>query len=145
MSRDHKEVLNAMLAKDYFSQWLGLTVDEHTHGYCRLHFTITRDMLNGFGIVHGGVVFSAADSAFAFACNADNVLTVALDVHISFIKAANEGDVLTVTAKQLSAGNRVAFYDIMIYNSQNEIVANFKGTAYRTGRAVVPISSNDVA
>src|SRR5437016_14035462 len=80
-------VLKTMLDKDNFSKWLGIVVDEYREGYCRLHFTIREEMLNGFGIVHGGIVFSAADSAFAFACNSHGQLSVALDVHISFINA----------------------------------------------------------
>jgi len=133
---DTKRILEVMLEKDNYSKWIGIIVDEYRAGYCRLHYTIREEMLNGFGIVHGGIVFSAADSAFAFACNSQGQLSVALDVHISFIKAARAGEVLTVEAKEIHTGNKTSFYDISIINEQAQIVAVFKGTAYRTGRPV---------
>jgi acyl-CoA thioesterase len=130
-------VLKTMLEKDYFSKWLGIVIDEYRGGYCKLHFAIRQEMLNGHSIVHGGIVFSAADSAFAFACNSHGRLSVALDVHISFIKAALEGEVLTVEAKEIQTGNKTSFYDVIVINEKREIVAVFKGTAYRTSRNVV--------
>lgn len=129
-------ILKTMLDKDYFSRWLGIVVDEYREGYCRLHYTIKQDMLNGFGIVHGGIVFAAADSAFAFACNSHGRISVALDVSISFIKAAKEGDTLTITAQEIHTGNKTSFYDIIITNEAAETVAIFKGTAYRTSAPV---------
>src|SRR6266705_1966037 len=83
-----QQVLNIMLSKDKFSQWLGLEVDEIGPGYCRLHYTVKEDMLNGFSNIHGGILFSAADSPFAFACNSHGRATVALDVSISFTRPA---------------------------------------------------------
>lgn len=94
-------------------------------------------MLNGFGIVHGGIIFSAADSAFAFACNSHGRLSVALDVQISFIRSAKEGETLYVDCKEIHLGNKTAFYDIAITNEQKEIVATFKSTSYRTSRNVL--------
>jgi acyl-CoA thioesterase len=132
-----QEVLAAMLARDSFTEWLGITIDEHRDGYCRLHYTIRPEMLNGFGIAHGGILFSAADSAFAFACNADGQLTVALDVTISFVKTATAGDVLSVEAREVHKGNKTGFYDITISNQHGDLIALFKGTGYRTGRNIV--------
>lgn len=126
-----------MLERDEFSKWLGITIDEYKPGYCKLHYTIRPDMVNGFGIVHGGVVFSAADSAFAFACNSHGRITVALDVHITFIKSGIPGDVMTVEAKEIHAGNKTSFYDIITTNQRKEIVSVFKGTAYRTSKQVL--------
>jgi len=130
-------ILQAMLAKDNFSQWMGLEVDEYREGYCQLHLTITDTMLNGFGIVHGGILFAAADSAFAFACNSHGRLSVALDAHISFIKAAKTGDVLLVTATEVHTGNRTSFYNVSIGLQDGTKIAMFKGTAYRTDKMVV--------
>ena len=130
-------LLAAMLDKDNFSKWMGITVDEYREGYCKLHFTIREEMLNGFGIVHGGIIFSAADSAFAFACNSHGILSVALDVHISFIKASKPGDHISIEAREIHTGNKTSFYDIAISNDKGEKVAMFKGTAYRTGKKVV--------
>ncbi|MCD6011202.1 MAG: thioesterase [Flavipsychrobacter sp.] len=134
---DTNLVLKTMLDHDNFSAWMGIVVDEYREGYCKLHYTITEAMLNGFGIVHGGIVFSGSDSAFAFACNSHGQLSVALDVHISFINAARAGDVMTVEAKELHTGNKVSFYDVTTTNEEGKIVAVFKGTAYRTGKKVV--------
>lgn len=133
---DTNRVLDTMLGKDNFSKWLGIVVDEYKEGYCRLHFTITEDMLNGFGIVHGGIVFSAADSAFAFACNSHGRISVALDVHISFIRAAKAGEKLSVEAREMHTGNKTSFYDVLVTNELREIIASFKGTAFRTEKQV---------
>src|SRR5580704_10367754 len=131
---DTQKILGAMLARDNFSRWMGIQVDEYREGYCRLHYTITDDMLNGFGIVHGGIIFSGADSAFAFACNSHGQISVALDVHISFIRASKTGDLMNVEAKEIHTGNKTSFYDITTRNEKGEVVAVFRGTAYRTGR-----------
>ncbi|HEY4108175.1 hydroxyphenylacetyl-CoA thioesterase PaaI [Puia sp.] len=130
------EITALLFEKDYFSQWLGLQVDESGEGYCKLHYRINEQMLNGFGIVHGGVVFSAADSAFAFACNSHGILTVALDVSISFTRPARSGDLLFVEARELHLGNKTGLYEIRTTNESGELIALFKGTAYRTSREV---------
>lgn len=134
-----QQVLAKMLENDAFSRWLGLVVDDITEGGCRLHYIVKADMLNGFGIIHGGVVFSAADSAFAFACNSHGRLAVALDVSITFTKAAKEGEFLTVEAKEVHLGNKTSVYDIITRNEQGEIVAIFKGTAYRTSKDIMTL------
>ncbi len=136
--KDTPPILKAMLDTDQFSKWLGLEVDGFGSGYCKLHFTIRPEMLNGFGIVHGGVVFSAADSAFAFACNSHGRISVALDVQITFIRSAKEGDVLTIEAKEVHLGYKTSFYNITVHNEQDEIIATFKGTAYRTSKDILP-------
>ncbi len=133
---DTVKVLDTMLANDHFSKWLGIVVDEYRIGYCRLHYTVKEEMMNGFGIIHGGALFSASDSAFAFACNSQGRLSVALDVTISFIKSAKIGDILTVEAKEIHTGNSTSFYNVTTTNEKNEIISLFKGTAYRTGKMV---------
>src|ERR1700689_2697927 len=95
-----EKVLEIMLKRDKFTKWLGLQIDEHKKGCCKLHFTVTDDMLNGFENIHGGILFSAADSAFAFACNSHGIITIALDVTISFTRPAKSGDLLVVEAKE---------------------------------------------
>jgi acyl-CoA thioesterase len=131
-----QQVLEKMWQNDHFSQWLGLKIDQITEGGCRLHYTIRRDMLNGFGTVHGGIIFSAADSCFAFACNSHGRLAVALDVSITFTKAAKEVETLYVEAKEVHLGNKTSVYDIKTTNEKGEIVAIFKGTAYRTEKEI---------
>jgi acyl-CoA thioesterase len=132
-----QQVVDTMWEGDFYSQWLGLVIDEIREGYCRLHFVIRQDMLNGFGIVHGGVIFSAADSAFAFAGNSHGKLSMALDMSVSFIASAREGETISIEAKEIHLGNRIAFYEITGTNTQGKVVATFKGTAYRTDKDIL--------
>lgn len=123
-----------MLETDYFSQWLGLKLEMADAGLCVLSYLVRKDMLNGHGQVHGGVLFSAADSALAFASNSHGRVAVALEVSISFTKAAREGERLRVTAEERHLGNKIAVYDIRTENEAGETVSLFKGTVYRTGK-----------
>lgn len=130
------EILKVMLEKDMFTQWLGLQIDEHGKGYCKLHYRVTDIMLNGFSNIHGGILFAASDSAFAFACNSHGNITVALDVSISFTRPVKSGELLTVEAREVYLGNKIGVYDIRTTNEKDELVALFKGTAYRTSREI---------
>jgi acyl-CoA thioesterase len=131
------DVVSHMMDNDFFSQWMGVEVLEVKEGYSRIRMTIRKEMVNGFGIVHGGLPFSLADSAFAFACNNRNNLSVALDVTITFTKAVNIGDVLTAEAKEIHNGRSTGVYLIMVTNQDNEKVAMFKGTCFRTGKTLI--------
>ncbi|MBO9681858.1 MAG: hydroxyphenylacetyl-CoA thioesterase PaaI [Flavisolibacter sp.] len=126
-----------MTDHDAFSQWMGIEVLEIKEGYSKIQMTIRKEMVNGFGIVHGGLPFSLADSAFAFACNNRNNLSVALDVTITFTKAVNVGDVLTAEAKEVHNGRSTGVYLITVSNQKNEQVALFKGTCFRTGKTLI--------
>ena len=126
-----------MMEHDLFSQWLGIEVLEIKTGYSRLRMKVREEMINGFGIVHGGIAFSLADSAFAFACNNRNNLSVALDTAINFLKPVNVSDVLTAEAKELHNGRSTGLYHIEIKNQNDHLVAMFKGTCYRTGKPLV--------
>ncbi len=132
-----RSVVDHMMDHDFFSQWMGIEVLEITEGYSRIKMTIRKEMVNGFGIVHGGIPFSMADSAFAFACNNRNNLSVALDVTISFTKAMHIGDTLTAEAKEIHNGRSTGVYLITITNQKNEHVALFKGTCFRTGKTLI--------
>jgi acyl-CoA thioesterase len=131
------QVVAHMMENDFFSQWMGVEVLEVKEGYSKIQMTIRKEMVNGFGIVHGGLPFSLADSAFAFACNNRNNLSVALDVTITFMKAVNVGDVLTAEAKEIHNGKSTGVYLIQVTNQRNEQVALFKGTCFRTGKTLV--------
>lgn len=133
-----KQVVNHMMAHDKFSQWLGITVLNIKEGFSKVQMTVRDEMVNGFGIVHGGIIFSMADSAFAFACNNRNILSVALDTSINFTKAVHTGDILTAEAREIHNGRSTGLYQITIINQNNEQVAHFKGTCFRTGRALLP-------
>jgi acyl-CoA thioesterase len=130
-------VVNHMMENDLFSQWLGVEVLEIKEGYSKIKMTVRKEMINGFGIVHGGIAFSLADSAFAFACNNRNVLSVALDTSINFLKPVHVDDVLTAEAKEIHNGKSTGLYHISISNQKDHIVAVFKGTCYRTGKNLI--------
>ena len=132
-----QQVVDKMMQHDLFSQWLGITVQEVREGYSKLGMTFREEMINGFGIVHGGIAFSLADSAFAFACNNRNNLSVALDTSINFTKSTQPGDVLTAEAKELHNGRSTGLYLITVTNQHGEQVALFKGTCFRTGKTLV--------
>src|SRR5437867_4005859 len=131
------KVVDRMMQNDAFSQWMGLEVQEVKEGYSKVRMTIRKEMVNGFGIVHGGLAFSLADSAFAFACNNRNNISVALDVTITFTRAVNIGDVLTAEAKEIHNGRSTGVYLITVTNQKNESVALFKGTCFRTGKTLI--------
>jgi acyl-CoA thioesterase len=133
-----QSVVAHMMEHDLFSQWLGIGVLEIKEGYSKINMTVRKEMINGFGIVHGGIAFSLADSAFAFACNNRNVLSVALDTSINFLKPVHVGDVLTAEAKELHNGKSTGLYHITIINQKDQEVAVFKGLCYRTNRSLMP-------
>lgn len=130
-------VVERMMRDDLFSQWLGIEVLEVREGYCRIRMTVRPGMINGFGVVHGGVAFSLADSAFAFACNNRNNLSTALDTSINFTRPVLPGDVLTAEALEFHNGRSTGVYTITVTNQRDEQVALFKGTCYRTGKTLL--------
>lgn len=132
-----RKVVDRMLQTDYFSQWMNVQLLDARDGYSKISMTMRKEMLNGFGIAHGGITFALADSAFAFACNSDGKVTVALDVSISFPKPAKEGDVLTAEAKKINSTRRTGLYLIEVKNQENELVALFKGTCYKTDKDLI--------
>ena len=126
-----------MLRLDKFSQWLGIEILEASEGYCKAKMKLREDMINGLGVVHGGVAFSLADSAFAFACNNRNNLSLALDTSINFTKPLMPGDELVAEAKELHNGKSTGVYLVTLYNQNNVQVGLFKGTCFRTGKPVL--------
>ena len=131
------QVVQHMMQNDLFSQWLGIAVLDVKEGYSKIMMTVRKEMINGFGIVHGGIAFSLADSAFAFACNNRNVLSVALDTAINFLKPVNVDDMLVAEAKELHNGKSTGLYHIEIRNQHDHVVAIFKGTCFRTNRKLI--------
>ena len=132
-----KGVVSHMMKHDLFSQWLGIEIIEINEGYSKIKMIVRPEMINGFGIVHGGIAFSFADSAFAFACNNRNVLSVALDTSINFLKPVHVGDVLVAEAKEIHNGRSTGLYHITISNQHNHEVAIFKGTCFRTNKNLI--------
>ncbi|MBX2933450.1 MAG: hydroxyphenylacetyl-CoA thioesterase PaaI [Ferruginibacter sp.] len=132
-----QQVVAHMMKHDLFSQWLGIEVVEIKDGYSKIKMTVRKEMVNGFGIVHGGIAFALSDSAFAFACNNRNVLSVALDTSINFTKPVHVGDELTAEAIELHNGKSTGLYHISVTNQHGHVVALFKGTCFRTNKPLV--------
>ena len=131
-------VRDDMLEDDHASQAMGITVNEVGPGTCTVSMTVRKDMLNGHAICHGGLIAALADSAFAFACNAYNEVTVASGFDVNLLASAKLGDVLTARAAEVSKSGRTGVYDIRVSNQHDEHVAAFRGRSYTMkGRAVV--------
>ncbi len=133
-----EKVFRKMYDNDAFSHWLGIEVVEVKDGYCELKMTVRKEMLNGFQIAHGGIAYSLADSALAFASNSHGRKSLSVETSISHTVSVKEGDVLTVTTKELSLSDKIGVYLITIINQSNEDVAYFKGTVYRTSKEWFP-------
>ncbi len=145
MSEDiSSKVVAHMVENDLFSKWLGISVLEIKEGYSKIKMTVRPEMINGLGTVHGGVAFAFADSAFAFACNNRNILSVALDTSINFIKTIFVGDILTAEAKELHNGRSTGLYHVTITNQNNQTVAMFKGTCFRTEKMLINTGSKSL-
>jgi len=123
-----------MMARDAFSQWLGIEVVDVAPHAVTVRMTVRDEMLNGFHVSHGGIAFSLADSALAFASNTHGQVTMSIENTISYPVAVSARDVLTATAEEESAGNRLAFYRVTVRQQDDRIVALFRGTVYKTNR-----------
>ena len=132
------KVVDQMYNNDPFSQWLGTERVEDGAGTSLLRMTVKADMLNGFGIAHGGITYSLADSALAFASNSYGQQCVSIETSISHTKAVKEGDVLTAIAKEANRTSKIAIYEISVFNQNNDTVAIFKGNVYNTGKEWFP-------
>jgi acyl-CoA thioesterase len=125
------KIVDAMMANDTFSQWLGIERLTEREGYCQLKMTIRDDMCNGFHIAHGGISYSLADSALAFASNSHGRQAVSIETAISHIKPLKTGDVIIAIAKEKSLTNKIGIYEVRIEKEDGELIALFKGTVFR--------------
>lgn len=127
-------VVDRMYSNDAFSKWLGIERLEDGAGSSVLRMTVRKEMLNGFDIAHGGITYSLADSALAFASNGHGIQSVSIETSISHTKPVKQGDVLTAKAIEKNRTSKIGVYEVVITNQKEEIVALFKGTVYRTGK-----------
>ncbi len=134
MPSPNQIVNTGMYDKDAFSKWLGIQLIEIEFGECVAQLTVREDMLNGFKIAHGGITYSLADSAFAFATNSIGHQAVSIETSISHTDKVVEGDVLTATTKRIHKTRKFASYFVAIVNQNDLLVASFKGTVYYTGK-----------
>ncbi len=133
------QIIDEMYENDAFSQWLGIERLNERTGYCKLGMTIRVEMTNGFGIAHGGISFSFADSAFAFASNSHGRKAVSVETSISHTKSLKVGDYITAEATEEHLSYKLGIYSVCVRNQINEIVALFKGTVYRTSKEWFPL------
>jgi acyl-CoA thioesterase len=125
------KIIDEMISKDLFSRWLGVERLEEHEGFCKLRMTIREEMCNGFGIAHGGITYSLADSALAFASNSHGKHSVSIETSISHIKPLHAGDTITATANLKSLSNRIGIYEVSVEDGRSELVALFRGTVFR--------------
>ncbi len=123
-----------MYEKDAFSQWLGIEIVNITEGYCKLRMVIGENMTNGFDIAHGGIAFSLADSALAFASNSYGMQAVSIETSISYTRPIKRDDTVTAETSELHRSNKLAIYDVKLTNQLGRVMALFKGTVYYTGK-----------
>ena len=129
-----------MLAEDAASRGLGMKIEAMGPGYSRMAMAVRPEMLNGFKICHGGFITTLADSAFAFACNSYNELTLAAGIVVDFVSPAREGDVLTAEAREATLAGRTGVYDVKVTNQRGETIALLRGRSHRLkDKQVVPL------
>lgn len=134
MALSPKEIIDKMMAADKMSQWLGIQILTYDPGSVGIKMTVQPEMVNGFDVAHGGITYSLADSALAFSCNSHGIRSMSIETSISHQKTVKVGDELTVYSKELSISRKIAVYEMEIKNQDNELVAHFKGTCYRSGK-----------
>ena len=130
-----EKIVNFMFTNDAFSQWLGIERLRVAPGICDLRMTVRNEMLNGFAIAHGGISYSLADTALAFASNAHGLKCYSVETSISHVRMVIEGDILTTVVEEKSLSKRIGVYHITVFNQNNEAVAFFKGTVHRSEKS----------
>jgi acyl-CoA thioesterase len=131
-----KRVRDAMYARDLAVQALGIEIVEIGEGFARATFIVRADMVNGHDVCHGGLLFTLADSAFAYACNSRNDSTVALQCSISFVAPARVGERIEAVARERTIGGRTGTYDVEVTGPRGS-VALFRGVSYRIKGSVI--------
>jgi len=133
-----KKVFEKMMDKDYCSRWMDLQPIHLDQGHCKMKMVVKKDMLNGYGILHGGIAYAFADSTFAFASNSYGRVAYSINGSMNFHKSAKEGDVLIAEAIAINVGHKTADFDVEITEeSSDETYYVFRGTVYRTSKEVL--------
>jgi len=136
-----ERVVRVLYERDRASQALGITILEVEPGFVRAAMDVRPDMVNGHDICHGGLIFTLADSAFAFSCNSFNVVTVAAGASIDFLAPGRKGDRLIATARQLWRSKRAGLYEIEVVNQDGVTIALFRGRSHQLKGEIIPMSS----
>ena len=127
-----KKVVDKMINGDAFSKWLGIEVMEISEGRCKLKMIVRQEMTNGFNIAHGGISYSLADTALAFAANSDGTQSLTVETSIVYNKKVMAGDTIIANSREMSKDDKNGYYEINITNQENIEIAYFKGKVYRT-------------
>ena len=127
-------VKTGMYDQDAFSKWLGIDLIDIRQGYAKVQMTVREEMTNGFKIAHGGITYSLADSAFAFASNSWGEHAVSIETSISHTRPVQVGDILTAETNMENRSKRLAIYTVKVTNQEDKTVALFKGTVFHTGK-----------
>jgi acyl-CoA thioesterase len=137
-----ERVVDAMMAADAFSRWLGIKVLAVRPREATVAMTVRGEMVNGFGVSHGAIVYALADSALAFASNTHGQITVSIENSITYPHAVRVGDDLVAKAEEESASNRLGYYRVTVRRTDGTVVGLFRGTVYKTKK---DFFSRDVA
>ncbi len=133
-----QQVYSKMMEKDYCSQWMGIEPLIIEEGLCKLSMKVKREMLNGYSILHGGIAFAFADSAFAFASNSYGRIAVSINGSMNYAGSAVEGDILIAEAKALNVSYKKADFDVNVWKEGDQnILYYFRGTVYRKSEEVL--------
>lgn len=124
------EIINTMMDKDAFSNWLGIEIASIEKGSCILTCRIKKEMLNGFSIAHGGIAYSIADTTLAFAANSHGYQSFSIETSISHLRKVQDLDRLKAVSKEIHRGKKTGVYHVEVTNQDQELVAIFKGTVY---------------
>ncbi|MBU46156.1 MAG: thioesterase [Flavobacteriales bacterium] len=133
-----EKIVAKMIDGDAFSQWLGIEVVEVSKGFCKLKMIVRDEMTNGFNIAHGGISYSLADSALAFAANSDGIKSLSVETTIVHTKKVMSGDTLIAETQEITKNDASAVYKINIKNQENIEIAHFNGKVHRTNREWFP-------
>ncbi len=136
-NREAHRAIDRMIRDDAFTRWLGASVVSLEPGKCTLEMKVRPEMLNGFGISHGGVIYALADSALAFASNSRGTISVSIDTSVSFPTPAKDGDTIRAVAHEVSRGEKIGHYNVSVTKTDGALVGIFKGTVYITTKPVV--------
>ena len=132
-------VAHAMLAEEGTGPAWGITIEKARHRYARVSMVVRKDMLNGHGIAHGGMIFALADSAFAYVCNGGNHASVAAQASVVFLDKAAEGETLIAEAKEVAREGRAGVTHVSVRTAGGRAIAEFTGYSRTIGGAVVDV------
>lgn len=123
--------LRQRLNQDPYANFLGMKLEKLDRGYAKVSLVLKKSFCNFLGYIHGGLIFSLADQAFAAASNSKGVVSLALQMNINYLKAPSVGDTLIAEAKEEGLSSRIGFYQIQVVNSSQELIAKAQGIVYR--------------